>query len=112
MGASRMTHSPAPSSVAARDYFYSGMTDLSLQPMDFAAGLAQVAPLAHIERHGPSGVIHAEVSLTPADGQGYFRLTRIGRLLTNIVENYSLSKPRGGRGRGGGRGGRDGRRAG
>jgi hypothetical protein len=94
MGASRRTHSPAPSSVAARDYFYSGMTDLSLQPMDFAAGLAQVAPLAHIERHGPSGVIHAEVSLTPADGQGYFRLTRIGRELTVIVENYSLSKPR------------------
>jgi len=80
--------------VAARDYFYSGMTDLTLPPMDFVAGLARVAPLARIERHGSSDVIHAEVSLTRSEGQGYFRLTRIGRELMVIVDDYSLSKPR------------------
>lgn len=94
MGASRRTHSLWPSSVAARGYFYSGMVDVGLEPVDFVAGLAQVAPLAHIERHGPGGVVHAEVSLDPSDGEGYFRLTRIGRELMVIVENYSLIEPR------------------
>lgn len=94
MGADCGTESPLRSKFEARGYFYARMTEADLSPVDFVAGLKTMGTVEYVDRGAAGGSVHAQIPVPADAGSGNCALTRIGRGLLVIVDDYSLQKPR------------------